>query len=308
MSVDAAHRTATWTAARDRLIAAGLLLPTGIDGVYGRSAGYERVIAAVDALVHQAGRSDEPTLVDYPPILPREVYDRVGYVGNFPQLAALVGGVRSEEVARRRQAGLDPVGGPAAELHLETDLALAPACCYSVYPSLRGDLDESGATYEIATYCVRLEPSVDPMRLQAFRQREHIRVGSAEQIARWRAAWIDRATDLLDALGLAPEVAAASDPFFGRTGRVLAASQREQALKLEWQVEVHGIGEPTACGSINDHQQRFGELFGIRLADGTTASSACIGIGLERCTTALFLRHGVDVAGWPAAVRAVLWP
>jgi len=38
------------------------------------------------------------------------------------------------------------------------------------------------------------------------------------------------------------------------------------------------------------------------------ASTACLGFGLERVTLALIKTHGFDPLGWPADVRALLWP
>ncbi len=294
-------------AARERLFAAGLLLPTGVDGVYGRSAEFERVVSAVDRLVHVAGADDEPVVVEYPPLLPRALFDRLEYVRNFPQLAALVAGFEGGAHEHRELTERFARGDDYDDLIRVGDLALAPACCYPVYPSLAGTLPDGGVTYEICTYCFRREPSVDPMRLQAFRQREHIRVGTAADVAVWSLAWIERSAQVFADLGLEARIEAASDPFFGRVGKMLAASQVEQALKLEMLVDVHGADHPTACGSLNDHQQRFGTLFDIVAADGSVASSGCIGIGLDRCAVALFLRWGTDVASWPAKLRERLW-
>jgi hypothetical protein len=37
------------------------------------------------------------------------------------------------------------------------------------------------------------------------------------------------------------------------------------------------------------------------------AHTGCVGFGLERLALALFKHHGLDVAGWPASVRGILW-
>jgi len=102
-----------------------------------------------------------------------------------------------------------------------------------------------------------------------------------------------------------PDVA--NDAFFGRAGRLMSMSQREQQLKIEFLVPVFGDEHPTACASINYHQDHFGELFHIHTADGERAHSSCIGFGLERCTVAMFAAHGTDLDRWPARVRARLW-
>ena len=58
--------------------------------------------------------------------------------------------------------------------------------------------------------------------------------------------------------------------------------------------------EPTAVASFNLHREHFGSVFGIRMADGGTASSSCVGFGLERITLALFRAHGLDATGLAA--------
>jgi seryl-tRNA synthetase len=157
----------------------------------------------------------------------------------------------------------------------------------------------------VQNHCFRHEPSADPARLQLFRMHEVIRVGRPETVLAWRAAWLDRSLALLGALGLDARAVHASDPFFGRAGKMLAASQREQGFKFEIVVPIAGE-EPTAVCSFNYHQEHFGKLFEISLPDGSVAHTACLGFGLERVTLALFRRHGLDPREWPAAVQAVL--
>lgn len=100
----------------------------------------------------------------------------------------------------------------------------------------------------------------------------------------------------------------ASDPFFGRGGKIMAASQREQRLKFEILVPVISSDRPTAICSFNWHQDHFSSAFGIRTSDGAAASTACLGFGLERVALALLKTHGLRPDGWPAEVRAELWP
>jgi seryl-tRNA synthetase len=86
---------------------------------------------------------------------------------------------------------------------------------------------------------------------------------------------------------------------------MLAATQREQAMKLELVVPIAGP-EPTAVASFNLHRDHFGTTFGILLADGTLAHTACVGFGHERIVLALLTTHGFDPATWPAEVRRAL--
>jgi hypothetical protein len=60
--------------------------------------------------------------------------------------------------------------------------------------------------------------------------------------------------------------------------------------------------------SCNCHRDHFGLNFGITSADGEVAHSACVGFGMERIALGLLKHHGLDVNGWPASLRGVLWP
>ena len=148
-----------------------------------------------------------------------------------------------------------------------TDLVLTPAACYPVYPAIaaRGPLPAGGVTID-AGRRLRLPPravrrpgaaaDVPPARAGADRRaRERSRPGATSGAT----ARIDAAAR---ASGLEAEFDVATDPFFGRTGRMLAATQREQALKFEVLVPIAGP-EPTAVASFNYHQEHFAACFGI---------------------------------------------
>jgi seryl-tRNA synthetase len=288
------------------LTGAGLLIETGAPGIYGRGAVFEDVRERFDALV--ASHAPEAERLRFPPVLPRRQLEDSGYLKSFPHLAGSIfsfagdeaGAVELQARAERHEAwtGLE-----------QTDLVLVPAACYPVYPAVaaRGPLPPGGLTVDAGgAYVFRSEPSGDPARMQMFHQRELVRIGEPEAVERWRDDWRDRALDLLRRLGLRAEYDVASDPFFGRSGRMLAASQRQQALKFEIQVPIAGP-EPTAVASFNYHREHFAETHGIRLADGGVAHTACLGFGMERVVLALLREHGLDPGSWPAEVRRELW-
>ena len=143
--------------------------------------------------------------------------------------------------------------------------------------------------------------------MQSFRVREFVRVGTPEQVMTWRDMWLDRGVSLLTSLGLPARAEVASDPFFGRGGKILAMNQKEMKLKFEVLVPVISETDHTAVCSFNIHGDHFGEVFDIRTPDGKTAHTACLGFGLERVTMALFKTHGFDTADWPVEVRGRLW-
>jgi hypothetical protein len=86
---------------------------------------------------------------------------------------------------------------------------------------------------------------------------------------------------------------------------MLAATQLDSQLKYELCVDLTEV-KPTAIGSSNYHEDHFGHAFGLHLADGTPAHSACIGFGLDRITLALFAVHGMRLEDWPEEVRSAL--
>lgn len=298
--------SADQTAFLEELLAAGLLIDSGVPGVYGRGAGFERVRGAFDALVTRTAAVDGPERMAFPPVLPRRQLERIGYLKSFPHLAGTIFSFDGDEEQAAEQEERASRHEDWSEFQSQTDLVLTPAACYPVYPAIaaRGPLRREGITVDAGgSYVFRHEPSGDPARLQMFHQREIVRIGAPEAVEEWRDAWRDRAVELLVGVGLDARFDVASDPFFGRSGRLLARSQRAQALKFEVQVQIAGP-EPTAVASFNYHQDHFTATHGIELVDGEgPAHTACLGFGLERITLALLRTHGLDPGAWPGEVR-----
>jgi seryl-tRNA synthetase len=169
-----------------------------------------------------------------------------------------------------------------------------------------GTLPSEGRVVDAASYCFRHEPSKEPGRMQIFRMHEIIRLGSPASCVAFRDEWLSRGERRLREIGLAVQCGPANDPGFGRRGRLLAATQREQSLKFELVAPITSPERPTAVASANWHQDHFGELFEIRDASGATAHTACVGFGLERITLALLRAHGNAPERWPRAVRSAL--
>ena len=122
----------------------------------------------------------------------------------------------------------------------------------------------------------------------------------------FREIWLERGQAIIDSLGLPFEVDVANDPFFGRTGKLLAANQREQSLKFELLVPITSASSRRRACSFNYHQDLFGRAWGIETAAGETAHTACVGFGLERITLGAVQASRLRRRGWPAEVRDVL--
>jgi seryl-tRNA synthetase len=289
----------------------GLLVETGVVGLYGRSGTFEAIRLALEALIERRAAGDLMRVLRFPPLLPRRHLETAGYLTSFPHLAGTVFAFAGDEAQARAQDERAARHEEWSEFQSMTDLVLTPAACYPVYPALAaaGPLPAGGAIIDAGgSYVFRREPSKEPTRLQMFHQREFVRAGEAAAVLAWRDTWQERAAALLAELGLEFAITVAADPFFGRGGRMLEATQRELALKFEAQVRLANGFEPVAVASFNYHQDHFGTAFGIMLEGGGYAHTACVGHGEERIVVALLSAHGPDPDAWPEQVRNALWP
>jgi len=290
----------------DELIAERLFIPSGVAGVYGLSGVFEQVVEAFDDYVTRAAAPLGSEVVRFPPLLTRRAYERTDHLSLFPNLMGSVhsftGSPREvPELVRRKTEGDD-----WSAVLSPTEVMLTPAACYPLYPACAGRLPEGGRTVDLRGFVFRHEPSPDPARMQIFRQREFVRLGSPAEAIAHRDSWLDLGLSLLRALNLDVEAVVATDPFFADGARIMKATQREQTLKHEFVCPINSAEHPTAIASTNYHLDHFGESFGIMTSDGRTAHSACIGFGLERVALALFRTHGLRPAEWPSPVRAAL--
>jgi seryl-tRNA synthetase len=177
-----------------------------------------------------------------------------------------------------------------------------------VYPiaAARGKLPPGGLHFDIEADVFRHEPSLSLDRLQSFRMREFVRIGSPDEIVEFREKWMAKAPLLAAELALPHSMDVANDPFFGRVGQVMAVSQRQQALKFELLIPYYSGASPTACMSFNYHREHFGQVWGIRDDQGELAHTSCVAFGIDRLAVALFANHGTELRKWPATVRQAL--
>ncbi len=317
MTVQRAYptRTASQSSLRDphaklleSLIEAELLFPSGVSGLYARSAAYQQVTDALGRQVHAWASSLGATTIFVPPVISRATFDRTNYPQSFPDLMGSVhvfeGGNREHgELFRRLEAG-----GDCSALFVPSEVVLSSAACHALYPMCTGTLPPGGRTFEVQGYCFRHEPTEDPSRQQAFQMHEVVFVGDQAGARFHRDRGLAAGLELLSQLGLQMTAVPANDPFFGRLGTALAAQQRAESLKIEGITPIFEGAPETAVLSANCHLDHFGAPFGIRTASGETAHSACVAFGIDRIAVALFAAHGPAVDAWPAPIREQLWP
>lgn len=278
---------------------------TGVDGVRARTALFEQVIDGLTALISKF-REPGMEILRFPPVTSRAHIEKSGYLHSFPNLLGAVCCLHGSETEIR--AVVDKKNGAWVDALAPTDLVLTPAACYPLYPLVasRGSVPATGLLFDVSSDCFRHEPSLDIDRFQSFRMREFVCMGLPEKVAKFRQRWMERAPQFADVLGLNYRIDGASDPFFGRTGKLLAMNQIEQALKFELLIPVRPGQEPTACMSFNYHRDHFGTKWGLRMETDEVAHTGCVAFGIDRLGLALFAAHGLDLKGWPSQTRAAL--
>jgi seryl-tRNA synthetase len=284
-----------------------LIIPGGVDGAFGRGAVFEKVLEAFNALISRISAADGAEICTFPPVIDRRILERVKYMDSFPDLCGAVCSFMGNEPQARALSERINSGKSWGDALGMTQVVLNPAACYPLYPTLTGVIPDGGRIVTMLTWVFRHEPSREPTRMQSFRVREFVRIGSMDEVVSWRDMWLARGVELLLSLGLDAKPDVASDPFFGRGGKMMAVNQKEQKLKYEVLVPVNSVEKPTAVCSFNFHQQHFGSTFAILTPDGDAAYTACLGFGLERVVMALFKAHGFEIDRWPSAVRQRLW-
>src|ERR1700704_2078461 len=279
----------------------------GVDGVYTRTGPYVHVADRLESYISRQ-RDSQAEIMRFPPLMSRKQLEKSGYLQSFPNLLGCVCALHGSEAAIRAAVDRHENGGDWTTSVTASDLVLSPAACYPVYPivAARGPLPAGGLEFDIEADVFRHEPSRSLDRLQSFRMREFVRIGSPQEIVDFREGWMAKAPLLAADLSLPFSIDVANDPFFGRVGQVMAVSQRQQALKFELLIPYYPAAAPTACMSFNYHRDHFGQVWGIRDDKGEVAHTSCVAFGIDRLAVALFANHGLDLKKWPAPARQAL--
>jgi seryl-tRNA synthetase len=267
-----------------------LLISTDDQGVYLRTELFQSVQDAL-SLGYSALLDDEvPAFgVQSPGLIARRELEQSSYLDKFPQFVA-----RVTPELQASDAGQD-------------SLMTLPSACLCLYPVVSGrwPIPTDGLMATVKATCFRNEAGYGPERMRSFTMSEYVFFGRPDQTGPFRDKLVARVSEWVAALGLTGRVDNANDPFFGRLGELLAEKQRRDQLKLELFLPISSTAE-IACFSFNEHREFFGSRWDITTPDGAVAHSACVGVGLERLTLAVFHHHGLDIERWPSGIREQL--
>ena len=303
---DQMDQTAGFEKFLNELYQAKLLIPSGVKGVYGRGYWFEKIVQQFEKYVSKEAKDLNAEVMYFPPVINRAYYSKMDHIHNFPDLLGSVHSFTGNENQHKEMITKFEANEDWTNSLTPTDVMMVPAVCYPLYPASSGTLKAGGRLVDLNGYVFRHEPSIDPARMQLFRMREFVRIGTPDEASAHRDYWLKKGEEILKSLGLDIEVVVANDPFFGRGGRLRKATQREQVLKHEFVVPICNTMGPTAIGSVNYHLDSFGSKFDIRTSNGEIAHSACLGFGLERVTLALLKKHGLNVEQWPTDIKKIL--
>ena len=294
---------------RSRIWPIELFRPMGVDGVYARTALYVDLVERLEAIHHAAARpasgnhalpaGDEP-----------HPAGEVRLPEELPQSAGL-------RVRPARLGGLDPLGRRTLRQRRRLDhvadlvgpgaVARRPAipCIRSSRRAASCRAAACSSTSRRTCSDMSLRSSLD--RLQSFRMREFVRIGSPDEIVDFREKWMAKAPLLAAELGL---------PHYHR--------RRERSV-FRPRRPGHG-GEPAAAGAeIRTVDPLLSRRIAHRLHElQLSPRTFRPGVGHPRRRRAnwrtpaaspsastgwrwrLFANHGLDLRKWPASTRQAL--
>jgi len=67
-----------------------LLLDSGVKGIVGRAAPLVELVASLQGMVDRESKKDGAVKACFPPVVPRELLRKVGYMENFPNLCGSI--------------------------------------------------------------------------------------------------------------------------------------------------------------------------------------------------------------------------
>ncbi|MDD4913313.1 MAG: hypothetical protein PHP57_13555 [Sideroxydans sp.] len=277
----------------------GFLIRSPAKGIYGFTKKFEAIVQIIQDIISSCVENISGfEKLAFPPIMSVDSYNKTNHLELFPNLVGALCGYAGDKAQHMQMLAAQEENKDWASGLGSLELVMVPAACYPVYPALKGKLQAPVRKFDLLGQIFRNEPSDEISRLQSFRQRELLCVGDAALVDQHREVWLQLAPKIFECLGLPVEIVEANDPFFGRKGGFMAATQRQQKLKYEAVVSICSGREKTAIASFNVHGNYFGSSFDIFGVDGDFAHSSCVGFGLERIAMAVISEFQYQLDAW----------
>jgi seryl-tRNA synthetase len=245
----------------------------------------------------------------YPSTIKSKTLDRCNHFTSFPEHIDFVAHIKPDLEALDQFSNECRDKGWAPNHHEgkmgPSDFAISPSCCYHCYEGMEGwRLEDKGRCVTMTLGCHRYEGSRHKSlgRLRAFTMQEVVFIGNPKYVTESRAKAEQLIIQWAKDWELCCSFETANDMFFTRDFSVKAPFQRRQQAKRELLANIPSEDIRLALFSSNFHATTFGKAFDI-LADGRTATTGCVGWGLERWVYAIFSQFGLDPAGWPTKLR-----
>lgn len=232
----------------------------------------------------------------YSPLVSVAQLHKLEYFKSFPHQAIFPVSL-SPENANLSAFADDPVS-PDGHLQLKEtapiDQCMAPAACFPIYMSMAGQNLPATLIVTLRSLCFRKEESITPLARQtSFTMREVVCVGAQNEVLNF----LDRFKKIVEKFfvqwSLPVHLERATDPFFNAPENRKYIMQKIAPLKHEMVFDGH-----LAIGSINYHQNSFGETFDITY-QGSPVFSGCVAFGIERWLFAFLDHFGTEAECWP---------
>ena len=232
----------------------------------------------------------------YPPLVSVEQLHKLEYFKSFPHQAIFPVSLSPGDENLSAFAD-DPVSSEGQLRLTQTspiNQCLTPAACFPVYMSMTGQNLSATAIVTLRSFCFRQEESVTPLARQTtFTMREVVSVGSQDEVQEFLDRFKQVVEDFFDHWSLPVALERATDPFFHAPRNRKYIMQKVAPLKHEMVFDDH-----LAIGSINFHQNSFGEAFDIS-CQGNQVFSGCVAFGIERWLFAFLDYFGTEPECWP---------
>lgn len=295
-----------------QLEAAGDVIPIQ-PGFYTLQGDFLKVFHAINRAVLKMAHDVGAVEQENPAVWPVRLFKMIDYFHEFPQQMILCAPVKDDFKSRSLFSKLyakdqDFESVPMNEHMADATYGLQPAVCDCSYYTLEGACAHRDTYYTTYNKVFRNEKSATNRldRLTNFSVRDIMFVGSEEFVLEAREKLIEVLSGFLVSLQINAKIETANDPFFANESAMKSVFQNAHKLKYELLARIPHLDKDIAVGSINLHTDFFGKAFDIKMHDGRTASSGCIGVGMERMTYALFCQHGPSLGQWPDGVLQFL--